>query len=206
MSDEPQPAERGFPLYGAGLSDKYQRVTDATSIYSRHNLTSVDPGGEHVGVAQFAQAEDLSWQCIWAGEMTPLQFEDWLSEQMILGQIDTLVIEEWVLFPDKAMQQVGSDMPTSQLIGVIRYIHRMTHSIAARWPDLEPVQLVFQPPTIKIPTRSLLRTRGLTSMAKYLKIPKDHAADAELHGYYRILKTLGDTVDQSLIRRLKGTK
>lgn len=202
MTDEPQPAERGFPLYGDGMNARYQRVKEATTIESKLNLVAVDPGGEHVGVSAFAQAPDDSWQCIWAGEMTPLQFEDWLSEKAITAEIDILVVEEFRLFPDKAMEQTGSDMPTSQLIGVIKYIHRMTATIAARWPG-PAMELHFQAPTIKTPTRSILRNRKLTSMAKFLKIPADHAADSELHGHYHILQTRGDKIVQTLIPKLK---
>lgn len=197
MSDEPATNAHGFPLYGADRrTSKYQR--DTGRIDSLWNLCAVDPGGEHVGVSMFAQAQDRSWQCIWAGEFSPIEFEDWLSEAMIKAEIDELVVETWRLFPDKAMLQTGSDMPTSQLIGAMRYIWRMTCNIGTRWPAPD-VEWYWQDPTIKVPTRSMLRNRGIKSMSKFLKIPNDHASDSELHGYHHILQTRKEEVRLTLI-------
>jgi len=95
-----------FPLYTVETSRSYQRVHEAPE-YDRH-LIAVDPGGAHVGVAGFGH-NDKGWECTWAGEMSPLEFEDWLSEQAILGRIDVLVVDEWKLFADKAQQQTGSE-------------------------------------------------------------------------------------------------
>lgn len=159
-------------------------------------LVAVDPGGVHVGVTQYSARVDRysnpdnAWTCDWSREMHPQEFEDFLSEQMILGQIDILVVEEWVLFGDLAAEQTGSDMPTSQLIGVIKYIHRMTR---AQWPG-GSCDLIFQPPTIKIPTRSLLRSRKVKSWAKAHKVTGDHVLDAELHASYHILHTLEEDI------------
>jgi len=93
-------------------------------------------------------------------------------------------------------------METSQLVGVIKYIHRMTKGVAARWPAPD-VELVWQSPAIKNPTRSVLRNRKLVSMAKYLRIPNDHAGDAELHGYHHILHTLKEPTHQTTLQKLK---
>lgn len=153
------------------------------------NLVAVDPGGVHVGVAVFRKRTS-GWRCIWAGEMTPVLFEDWLTDKLDSGDIDVLVVEEWKLFADKAAQQIGSHMETSQLIGSIKYICRRA---IPKWPS-DRFQLVWQSPNIKIPTKSVLRSRGVKSTAKQLKVSGDHASDAELHGYYYILRTLEQTV------------
>lgn len=191
-----------FPLYTAETSRSYQLLNPDISLDYHLHMVAVDPGGEHVGVAAFGKDDD-GWECVWAGEMTPLEFEDWLSEQYATGRIDILVYESWKLFPDKAKQQTGSDMPTSQLIGVIKYIHRACKSSKVRFPGPD-AQIFVQDPSIKIPTRSLLKARGMLSMAKFLKIPLDHAADAELHGWHLILKTLNEPYHQTLIKKLKA--
>lgn len=154
-------------------------------------MVAVDPGGRHVGVTMYTdEHEDGNWTCDWSKEFTPQEFEDWLSEHMILGTINILVVEEWILFASLAAEQTGSDMPTSQLIGVIKYIHRMTK---AQWPMGE-CDLVFQSVQIKVPTRSLLRSRGVKSWAKAHKVTGDHVLDAELHASYHIIKTLKQTI------------
>lgn len=153
-----------------------------------YRLVSVDPGGAHVGVCCFGRDEAGKWACFWAAEMTPLQFEDWLSEQMVYSTIDILVVEQFTLYPDKAMAQTGSDMPTSQLIGVIKYIHRHMAGVAARWPRPD-VELVLQPASIQKPTLGILKRRKVQSTAKKMRAG-EHALSAELHGYYYILEQL----------------
>jgi len=166
-------------------------------------LVAVDPGDVHVGVALFGR-DALGWECVGAMEMTPEGFEDWLAEELIRATVDILVVEEWKLFPDHG-EQVGSDMPTSQLIGAIKFMWRSCKSIAKRWPAPD-VELVMQSPQIKIPTRAVLKNRKMTSMAKFLKIPLDHAADAELHGYHYIIKTLQEPTHQTYIKGLQASK
>jgi hypothetical protein len=152
-------------------------------------LVAVDPGGVHVGVAVFKKKQ-RGWTCDWAGEMTPVLFEDWLAEKLHNGEIEILVVEEWKLFADKAAQQIGSHMETSQLIGSIKYIVRTAD---LHWPSKQ-LKLEWQSPNIKIPTRSVLRARGIKSTAKVLKVSGDHASDAELHGYHYIMRTLDQPV------------
>lgn len=118
--------------------------------------------------------------------MTPVQFEDWLTDQVRYDLVDILVVEEWRLFADKAVQQVGSKMETSQLIGAIKYICR---TLAG-----EGLVVSWQQPSIKNPTRSVVKSRSLRSMADELKVPGDHARDAELHGYYYILKKIEEQI------------
>ncbi|QXJ40724.1 putative endonuclease [Curtobacterium phage Parvaparticeps] len=199
------PGDGNLPLYGGTRSAEYQELIESYGLGLGIRLLAVDPGGEHVGVACFQQNSDATWECVWAGEYEPLEFEDWLSEAMVRGQIDILVVEEFRLFPDKAAQQTGSDMPTSRLIGAIQYIWRMTQHVEARWPATAP-EFHFQPPSIKTPTRSLMRARSITSMSKFLKIPLDHAADAELHGYYHILNTRKEKVHLHLLRQLQDKR
>ena len=152
-------------------------------------IVAVDPGGVHVGVAIFKK-KPRGWVCDWAGEMTPVLFEDWLDLKLASGGINTLIVEEWKLFADKAAQQIGSHMETSQLIGSIKYIYRKANK---SWPARE-VELLWQSPNIKIPTRSVLKAREIEMTSKILGVPGDHASDAELHGYFYILKTLDEKV------------
>ena len=154
-------------------------------------LVAVDPGGEHVGVAVFGKSTRKgNWVSLWAGEMKPEEFEDWLSEHMVHSGIDVLVVESWRLQADKAMEQTGSEMETSQLIGSIKYIHRHMKNTKVRWPAPE-VELHMQSPSIKKPTQSMLKNRKIASIAKRLKAG-GHALDAELHGYYHIVHTRGE--------------
>ena len=167
-------------------------------------LVAVDPGGVHVGVCVFG-LNVKGWEPLWATEMEPQEFEDWYSAHKIHGENDVTVVEEWRLIPETAGTQHGSDMPPSQLIGVIKYIHRVTQHIPmrdfGRVEEDEPV-LVLQHPRIKKPTRAMLRSRKFASVAKYLKIPDDHALDAELHGYHYLI-TNDLPIHGTLVERAK---
>lgn len=151
-------------------------------------LLAVDPGGEHVGTAVYRPNPDGSWSCVSVREFQPLPFEDWLTEQLYIGRVRHLVVERFALYPEMAPLLAGSEMETSQLIGVIKYIHRAS---ANRREPLDPCTIEFQPASIKTATRSVLKKRGIASVATRLGIPGDHVRDAELHGAYALMKTRG---------------
>lgn len=115
------------------------------------------------------------------------------------------------------MQQVGSEMLTSQMIGVIKWLVRKQNEHAARHLDAEKsgkmltcelqggvcadpkrqvlhCKLTIQPADIKNPTRGILRRKGIKSVAKPISRElyggRDHVVDAELHGWHYILRVL----------------
>ncbi|QLF82725.1 holliday junction resolvase [Microbacterium phage SBlackberry] len=141
---------------------------------------AIDPGDVHVGLAEFTRIEGV-WYCTWAGEKTPDEFLEWYVQGLRMSRWVYVVIESWKLFPQAAPIYVGSDMPTSRLIGAIRSLARFI-PIDSGWFD-EPMPTHLQDPQIKIPTRGVLKRRKLRSVAKILGVPLDHASDAELHGY-----------------------
>jgi hypothetical protein len=155
-------------------------------------MVSVDPGGVHVGVAVF-EGHHGTWRCVYACEMSPDEFSDWLANSFAMGRIDILVYERFILERERAGTQVGSEMETSQLIGVIRWLWRHCRD-SNRWPG-GPVELVGQTNKIKRPTLAVLKKRKIKSVGKHLGVKADHVVDAELHGYHHILKTLGEQIE-----------
>lgn len=91
------------------------------------------------------------------------------------GAVDVLVVEEFRLYEDKAAVQIGSTMPTCEVIGVIKYLWRTVPG--------EAVDLVLQGAGIKEGCQKILRRKGVVSLAKSRKAG-GHAYDAELHGQY----------------------
>lgn len=152
----------------------------------RERILAVDPGDVHVGVAEFALYPSEPWRVTWAGEMTPPEFLEHLARYLPRSRWDRLVVEEWRLFPEHAPRAVGSDMPTSRLIGGIQALVRFLSNTPTDL-GVEPIEPVMQSPQIKIPTRSWLHRRKLRSVAKMLGVTADHATDAELHGYYWLI-------------------
>lgn len=151
-------------------------------------LVSIDPGDVHCGVAVWYEHE-IGWACVWAGELTPAGMQDWLIRMIHVERIRTLVVESFALYGDKALAQTGSKMETPQMIGYIRGLV----DFFAEIHGIE-VELVFQTPADKKPAFKIAKGRGYTLQADRMKVPDDHAKDAEIHGYRHITKTLGQTV------------
>uniref|UniRef100_A0AAU6R580 Holliday junction resolvase n=1 Tax=Micrococcus phage Olihed TaxID=3092209 RepID=A0AAU6R580_9CAUD len=152
-----------------------------TAAMRRWRFLAIDPGDEHVGLAEFECGPDKVWYCVWAGEKTPEEFLPWYVTGLRGDRWEWVVVESWHLFPESSKFYVGSDMPTSRLIGSIEALAAYIPEDGA-WFD-EPVAVTRQDPQIKIPTRSVLKRRKLRSIARVLKVSGDHASDAELHGF-----------------------
>lgn len=184
------------------------------------NLIAIDPGDVFCGVAFFERdsEEEYGWRCIDAIEYDPDAFNDSFAESLVDGDIDAVVYERWRLYGDKAQLQKGSEMLTSQQIGVIKWLVRnhnahMQRHIDADQPgsgiilsceqpgqpcnqpknEFHTVALWGQLADIKKPTRGNLRGRGIKSVAKPIATKmyggRDHVIDAELHGWKFILDT-----------------
>ena len=134
-------------------------------------VLAIDPGDVHVGMAYF---EDP--RCLEAWEYAPDQALDYVRDMLRCGRIDTLVIEEFRLYPWRARAQAFSQMLTCEMIGALK--------IAWRWYGVDNgIELAVQSAQIKEPTSNILRARKVPSVAKRSRAG-GHAFDAELHGHY----------------------
>lgn len=158
-------------------------VRSHTAEHSRVRFLAIDPGDEHVGLAEFERKRDGIWYCVWAGEKRPDEFLEWYVAGLRSARWEWVVCESWRLFPESAKFYVGSDMPTSRLIGAIHALAVFVPDTGGAWFDLELPRITLQSPQIKVPTRGVLKRRKLRSIAKVLKVTGDHASDAELHGF-----------------------
>lgn len=141
-------------------------------------VLAIDPGNQHVGVAWFQRYDD-GWNCYAVAEETPWEFASsvdlWLQQG---GVLDCLVVEQFTLYGDTAMTQVGQEFVVVQLIGILRYLG-MRSGV--------PVHL--QPASIQKPTQAALRVNHIKSRSRQHRAGP-HAFSAELHGWYYILRTL----------------
>lgn len=152
-----------------------------TDIDHQRPILTVDPGSEHTGIALWFYYPGKGWRCDHAQEISPGDFVTSLENYLKSNSLGTVVYESWQLYADKAQQQVGSELETVQLIGVIRYLVERDEP---DWP-FEPVQLFKQPASIKKATKAILGRKKVISVAKRLRMdPDGHAFDAELHGYH----------------------
>ena len=89
------------------------------------------------------------------------------------GVRPTLVIEEYRIYPDKAMVHAGKTVPTAECIGAFKYIARRMKC-----------NVIEQASSVKQTTAAMLRTRGVVLQGK-----SEHAKDAELHMWYPVLRS-----------------
>lgn len=130
-------------------------------------VVAIDPGGEHVGWCEGLVYQDGTVYVDHLQEYDPAGALD--RAEGVFPTADTIVIESFRLYPDKAKMLVGSEMETSQLIGALRYL--------ARRSGREPV---MQPASIKVPTESVMRHRGVRHLAVSRGLG-GHVKDAETH-------------------------
>lgn len=136
-------------------------------------VIAIDPGGAHVGWCE-ALVRDGTVDVDRIVELTPP--ESIHAAERVFPEADVVVIESFRLYPDKAKMLVGSEMETSQLIGVLKYLAR-----------LHECELVMQPASIKVPTESLMRHRGVRHAAVTQRVG-GHAKDAETHLYHYVIR------------------
>lgn len=127
--------------------------------------------------------DDDSWECVWARELGHDEAADYIAAQVSTDQLDVLVYETFRLRADLAKSQTGSQMETSQLIGVIRFISRVYNLKRARL-GLPELKLATSEPSNQKPTAAILRSKGVASEAK----GNAHAKSAELAGWYWIMR------------------
>jgi len=154
--------------------------------YEQYGIVSVDPGEAHVGMAVgvglgFTSEHD---ELAMSFETTPAIALRALHTAITCGWIDVLVIEDFRLQPDKAMAQTGSDMPTSQMIGALKWM--LIHN-AIQTDRMNLPKLIMQPPSLKKTTASVLKHYGIRAATR----GSDHARDAELHWWYLLLSERG---------------
>lgn len=132
-------------------------------------ILAIDPGAIHVGVAEFIDHGNYAEE-VKAYETTPDGLYRILADDDIA--IETVVCEEFRLYPWAMKEQGFSPIQTVEVIGVIK------HLCLDR-----KIKLVMQSATIKRPTEGILRSlmKG-TRLLSHGQGP--HARDAEVHGWY----------------------
>ena len=88
-------------------------------------LMAIDPKNVHVGWARFDRiARDAT---VHAGEVDPARLMSILVNLARYAPDCVILVEEWRLYPQTARTQIGSNIPTSQLIGAIRYVAQLNN-------------------------------------------------------------------------------
>lgn len=162
-------------------AEKADRRGKTYDLGDRH-LIAVDPGDKHVGVALFVRENDGHPACAWAVEMTPTETADLIAGMLTRDELAMVAIERFTLYADKALDQVGSEMLTSELIGVIKYLVRVHNEYVGGggvgWG--QEVLLRSEGAHSKKAIRSQLKARGIERVG----VVGSHTGDAEEQGWY----------------------
>lgn len=134
-------------------------------------IIAVDPGAEHIGCSAWVDLECTGSRTYHGPEGRQQFFGNlifWLRNEAL----DEVVVEDFRLYASKAKEQIGSQLQTIRVIGVIEQL--------CLWAE---VPYIEQEASIKKATYAIARRRGVT-----WKGPDVHAKDSEVHGYYRQTK------------------
>lgn len=142
-------------------------------------ILGVDPGERHVGWCVLRN-DGGGWFADEVREYTHRESMDAFAHLAVNDPVDHWVVEEFRLYPDRAGAQTGSTMPTCELIGVFKYLHRL---------QTDPTPLWLQPASIKIPTLAVMKRVGVPHLAVKKRVG-GHAKDAETHAWHHVLRTL----------------
>lgn len=148
-------------------------------------ILAIDPGEVHCGMAYF-EDDNESWHLVSSWELEPNDCE-WTAFRMITEEnLDTLIVEEFRLYPWKSEQQAFNQIRTVEVIGVLRFLYGRAVELGheCKWKE--------QGASIKKPTAAIINAKGIKAM----KGSNRHMKDAQLHGWYHILHDLeGEAIE-----------
>jgi hypothetical protein len=168
-------------------------------------ILAIDPGETHVGLAVgcryfveesgptgnghpewFLQAP--GWRVYDVAELTPWEFVDWFRRS--ISHFDIVTCEKFTLYPHLAKEQIGSEMPTSKLIGWIEFTIRLWNEIQTADPAgpayrYQQIQYTSYPANIHAGTSSVMKKRDIPFVSP---ATPDHARSAELHLWHALVR------------------
>lgn len=155
-----------FLVEDADRSDFYERLaTFANNEVNPIKYLGIDPGKAN-GFCGYDAKCYLQF-------MVTVAAEDMVKYLKCFKNVDTCVIENFLLYPNKAKQQAYSEMLTSKVIGRVE-----------SWAEMNDVTLVKQGATIK-KTAYLWLGKKIPSKSD----PTNHTQDAHAHFTYWAIRT-----------------
>lgn len=154
-------------------------------------ILAIDPGEKHCGLAYFEDT-DSEWHVVSSWEEEPDECVMTAYRLMTEEGLNVLVVEEFRLYPWKSEQQGFSQIKTVEVIGVLRYLHMRAAALLEGHGALPVTEWREQGASIKKPTAAICNAKGIKTTPKSNR----HMKDAQLHGWYYILKELeGEDVE-----------
>ncbi len=186
--------------------DALATIIEGAKATGGKRVLAVDPGDDHVGVAAgvgLGQQPTSDDELMTSFETTPAAWMITLRSMAICGWVDVLVMEDFVLIPDRAMQQSGSKMHTARLLGAMGWLvadHNLEvgylieqaqqngGALPAESGPAVPIYPFYQMPSIKATQQSILRSMGVKPEPCG---NSGHARDAQLHWWHFVMGQRG---------------
>lgn len=199
----------GMTKMGGAGETKSAALHHEPILYPRVNdedlsVLAIDPGETHVGLAvgcrYFVEGPDTDaqgmdawtlqtpgWRVYDVVELTPPQFVRWFRKS--IQHFDIVTCEKFTLYPHLAKEQIGSEMPTSKLIGWIEYTigiwNEMVNDPFSPAQDHTEIQYESYPANIHAGTSSVMKKRDIPFVSP---LSPDHARSAELHFWHTLIR------------------
>lgn len=179
-------------------------------LYPRVNaddltVLAIDPGEHHVGLAvgcrYFVEGPGMDpqgmdqwllqapgWRVYDVAELTPVEFVRWF--RTAIQHFDIVTCEKFTLYPHLAKEQIGSEMPTSKLIGWIEFTIDLWNNVLTEDPTgpayrYQQIQYTSYPANIHAGTTSIMKKRDIPFVSP---LTPDHARSAELHFWHTLIR------------------
>jgi hypothetical protein len=180
-------------------------------------VLAVDPGEHHVGVAvgrrhlgwipcsgaaggckpcadgvvkdhRVPWPTGFGWFVSDVAELTPWEFVQFFRAN--IHEFDLVTVEKFTLYKSLALEQVGSEMPTSKLIGWIEFSIKLWNEQWTKDPSAPAagrpeIQYESYPASIQDGTAAVMTKKGIPFRSP--KTP-DHARSAELHFWHTLIR------------------
>lgn len=147
-------------------------------------VVGIDPGDVHCGIAVARVTYDdathvAQVEMTRAEEHLPDDCADLLASWLLEGWVGAVAVERFSLYGSTAKSQIGSQMETAQLIGILRYVTRLANR-GRRDAGQPEVAFALQGADIKKGIRAQAKARAID----LIPASADHARDAQLHAVY----------------------
>jgi hypothetical protein len=197
----PKTAAAAVPALAGGAGEKLGRSLDPIEAITHQRVRApgqlgvlaVDPGDKHVGLAvglAFATPDPKTGDMVAQDELEHA-FEVGhrpgiraIDVAVNAGWVDILVVEDWVIYKDKAAELVGSRCGTARMLGAIEHIVDKYN----QFPGVSKVELVEQPATAQQDAMAKLQQ---FKMDRTSTPGQRHALSAELHWWFCVFNRRG---------------
>jgi hypothetical protein len=154
-------------------------------VVGSRNLTD-GPGLDPAGMDEY-EIVPPGWVVRDVAELTPPEFVRWFRRS--IQHFDMITCEKFTLYPHLAKEQVGSEMPTSKLIGWVEFTimlwNEMVHEPGNPALGHPEIQYYSYPANIHAGTSSVMKKKGIPFVSP---LTPDHARSAELHFWHMLIR------------------